>query len=231
MDSFGKQDNAKTQHLESKIEQMVNDQKKKQKQGNIFLILLHFCFFSEFDEALDRLQREINALTKENEELKERAKMQSKMKLLQVGNYFEHFYVLIQFSGHLHNSQTFHCPNFSYFLNLCARDHKKIFSELKNEAFLYSIRSTSSSNIMIHYKNVFIYLICLAEPAIVDRAPRESVSVRLSILSSVGLCPVPARQSDWFCHCRVPSPAKTRRESAGSRTGSARDSQAEGTNL
>ncbi|PAV68258.1 hypothetical protein WR25_11021 [Diploscapter pachys] len=77
MDSFGKQDNAKTQHWESKIEQMVNDQKKKQ---------------NEFDEALDRLQREINALTKENEELKERAKMQSKMKLLQVENYFEHFY-------------------------------------------------------------------------------------------------------------------------------------------
>ena len=146
MDSFGKQDNAKTQHLESKIEQMVNDQKKKQKQGNIFLILLHFYFFSEFDEALDRLQREINALTKENDELKERAKMQSKMKLLQVGNYFEHFYVLIQFSGRLHNLQTFHCPNLSYFLNLCVRDHKKIFSKLKNEeAFLSSIRSISSS--------------------------------------------------------------------------------------
>ncbi|KAK6748823.1 hypothetical protein RB195_001447 [Necator americanus] len=67
IESAGKQDNVKVQHLEAKIEQLVADNKKKQ---------------IEFDETMDALQKELKECERENSELKQIAKNFSRKTLL-----------------------------------------------------------------------------------------------------------------------------------------------------
>ncbi|KAL6740015.1 hypothetical protein Aduo_013406 [Ancylostoma duodenale] len=67
IESAGKQDNVKVQHLEAKIEQLVADNKKKQ---------------IEFDETMDALQKELKDCERENAELKQIAKNFSRKTLL-----------------------------------------------------------------------------------------------------------------------------------------------------
>ncbi|VDP47524.1 unnamed protein product [Heligmosomoides polygyrus] len=68
IESAGKQDNVKVQHLEAKIEQLVADNKKKQ---------------IEFDETMDALQKELKECERENAELKQMAKNFSRKTLLE----------------------------------------------------------------------------------------------------------------------------------------------------
>ncbi|WKY04668.1 hypothetical protein Q1695_005576 [Nippostrongylus brasiliensis] len=68
IESAGKQDNVKVQHLEAKIEQLVTDNKKKQ---------------IEFDETMDALQKELKECERENAELKQMAKNFSRKTLLE----------------------------------------------------------------------------------------------------------------------------------------------------
>ncbi|KAJ1351272.1 hypothetical protein KIN20_007253 [Parelaphostrongylus tenuis] len=68
IESAGKQDNVKMQHLEAKIEQLVTDNKKKQ---------------IEFDETMDALQKELKESERENAELKQMAKNFSRKTLLE----------------------------------------------------------------------------------------------------------------------------------------------------
>ncbi|KHJ96472.1 hypothetical protein OESDEN_03559 [Oesophagostomum dentatum] len=74
IESAGKQDNVKVQHLEAKIEQLVADNKKKQ----IFMLVLS----SEFDATMDALQKELKECERENAEYKQMAKNFSRKTLL-----------------------------------------------------------------------------------------------------------------------------------------------------
>ncbi|CAD6195145.1 unnamed protein product [Caenorhabditis auriculariae] len=66
MDSAGKQDNAKAEHLQTKMDQLVADHRKRQ---------------IEYEETMDTLQREMQDLMNENAELKQRANQISKQAL------------------------------------------------------------------------------------------------------------------------------------------------------
>ncbi|RCN31198.1 hypothetical protein ANCCAN_23029, partial [Ancylostoma caninum] len=68
IESAGKQDNVKVQHLEAKIEQLVANKKKKQ------IYVAGSLFFHEFDETMDDLQKELKDCERENAELKQIAK-------------------------------------------------------------------------------------------------------------------------------------------------------------
>ncbi|CAI4224331.1 unnamed protein product [Auanema sp. JU1783] len=68
MDSSGKQENAKSQLLETKIDQLNSELKKKS---------------IEYDEALDTMSKELKSLENENEELKKNHKNIAKRVLLQ----------------------------------------------------------------------------------------------------------------------------------------------------
>ncbi|KJH44354.1 hypothetical protein DICVIV_09623 [Dictyocaulus viviparus] len=102
IESTGKQDNVKMQHLEAKIEQLITDNKKKQMQVFAYLYivnllnivfyfvklivalnLLMIMIFSEFDETMDALQKELKESERENSELKQMAKNFSRKTLLE----------------------------------------------------------------------------------------------------------------------------------------------------
>lgn len=110
IESAGKQDNVKVQHLEAKIEQLVADNKKKQMwafypafpksiwtyffrldlYSKIEIVFRRInsgsCFTdsSEFDETMDALQKELKDCERENAELKQIAKNFSRKTLLDV---------------------------------------------------------------------------------------------------------------------------------------------------